>query len=273
MAGCGFYGQPSTLDMCSTCFRALMQEQGVAVGTTQPTTRNKRSVPVATAKLPGESATAASSLSISVRAGDLTLEEVDVVVNAANASLDHASGLAGALSKAGGPVFQRSSDDHIATHGKVEVGTAVWGDAGTLPASSVLHAVGPMWRGGDQGEDILLAMAVRSVLDAASASSASSLALPAISSGVFGFPKSRCAEIIMQGINDWWNDAGSAQSLTDIRIVAFDTATVDVLQTALTHAFPHHLSPSLPSDTDPSLPPDTDPSPPSDTDPMEDITH
>jgi len=134
--------------------------------------------------------------------GDLTEEQVDAIVNAANEYLQHGGGVAGAIVRKGGRVIQEESDRWVREHGPVRTGTAAITGAGTLPCRYVIHTVGPVWRGGGQGEDALLASAVRSALDMAVRHQLRSISLPAVSSGIFGFPKSRCAEIILQEVYD-----------------------------------------------------------------------
>lgn len=126
-----------------------------------------------------------------LRQGDLAREEVDALVNAANSQLQHGSGVAKALREAGGAEFERASRDYVAQHGPVPVGEAAVTAAGALPCRAVLHAVGPVWneRGDEASQRQLLARTVYNVLARASQLGFVSVALPAISSGVFGFPK------------------------------------------------------------------------------------
>lgn len=124
--------------------------------------------------------------------GDITERDVDAIVNAANEHLQHGGGVAGAIVRRGGRVIQDESD-HI---GFTPVGTAVITGAGSLKARHVIHAVGP--RMGEGDEDNKLRHAVQSVLDLASANNLRSVSIPAISSGIFGFPKDRCAAILVK---------------------------------------------------------------------------
>ena len=123
--------------------------------------------------------------------GDLTERKVDAVVNAANSHLQHGGGVAGAIVKKGGQIIQEESDKI----GFTPVGTAVITTAGKLPAKFVIHAVGP--RMGEGDEDNKLKNAVLSSLMLASQKGLKSISLPAISSGIFGFPKYRCAQILV----------------------------------------------------------------------------
>ena len=123
---------------------------------------------------------------------DLTERDVDAIVNAANSFLQHGGGVAGAIVRKGGQVIQDESD----RIGFVPVGGAAMTGAGNLKARRVIHAVGP--RMGEGDEDAKLTKAIRSVLDLASTRGLRSISVPAISAGIFGFPKDRCAAILIQ---------------------------------------------------------------------------
>lgn len=129
---------------------------------------------------------------IRVVEGDITKRDVDVIVNAANSHLKHGGGVAGAIVRAGGKSIQEESD----RIGFVPVGRAAITGAGSLPVKAVIHAVGP--RMGEGGEDKKLESAVCSSLELASSKSFKSISMPAISSGIFGFPKKACATILVQ---------------------------------------------------------------------------
>jgi len=126
--------------------------------------------------------------------GDITELQVDVIVNAANEKLQLGGGVAGAINKKGGPTIQAECD----RIGGTPSGTAVMTVAGNLKAKHVIHAVGP--RKGEGEEDKKLASAVRSSLALAERQGMRSIALPAISSGSFGFPLDRCARIMLTEI-------------------------------------------------------------------------
>lgn len=123
--------------------------------------------------------------------GDITERKVDVIVNAANSHLKHLAGVAGAIVRKGGYTIQEESNKI----GFVPVGSAVITTAGRLPCKAVIHTVGP--RMGEDGEDNKLKNAVRNSLMLASQKGFQSISMPAISSGIFGFPKDRCAEILV----------------------------------------------------------------------------
>jgi O-acetyl-ADP-ribose deacetylase (regulator of RNase III) len=123
--------------------------------------------------------------------GDITERDVDAIVNAANSHLQHGGGVAGAIVRKGGFIIQEESD----RVGYVPVGNAAITGAGKLRAKYVIHAVGP--RMGEGDEDNKLRRAVLSSLSLASGKGMKSISMPAISSGIFGFPKDRCAEILV----------------------------------------------------------------------------
>lgn len=161
--------------------------------------------------------------------GDLTVESVDAIVNAANAWLDHGGGVAGAISKRGGPEIQAQSDDWVRDHGRVGHAEPAYTGAGRLPCRYVIHAVGPVWGEGD--EDEKLRAAIIGSLRVADQLSLTSIAMPAISAGIFGFPKERAAQVILSAILDYY-DQNSASELALVRLTLFDKPTMDSFLTA-----------------------------------------
>ena len=160
---------------------------------------------------------------VSVRRGDITEERVDAIVNAANSRLVHGGGVAGAIVRKGGQVIQEESD----RVGKVAVGGAAATGAGALPAKYVLHAVGPVWRGqGEEESDRLLASAATHALEIARRNGCESVAFPAVSSGIFGFPKDRCARVLFGALLEW-ADAHPDDGPRDLRFTIIDEPTVD----------------------------------------------
>ena len=139
------------------------------------------------------------SLSVQVVHGDLTEERVEAIVNAADEQLRHGGGVAGAIVRRGGYEIQRESDLWVREHGPLPTGQAVLTGAGNLPAQYVIHTVGPIWRGqGDEPE--LLQEAVQSALRVASSQGLRSVSMPAISSGIFGFPKPLAAQVSWEAV-------------------------------------------------------------------------
>ncbi len=160
---------------------------------------------------------------IQIVQGDITTEEVDAIVNAANEHLQHGGGVARTISRQGGSAIQKESDAWIHEHGLVSHSHPAWTSGGRLPAKYVIHAVGPVW--GDGDEDKKLYEAVTGSLRAADQLKCSSIAMPAISTGIFGFPKDRAAEMIFTAIEDYFENNGS--EIKVVKLVLFDQATVD----------------------------------------------
>lgn len=173
----------------------------------------------------------AGDFHLSLVRGDLTTTDVDAVVNAANDRLDHAGGLAAALARAGGPDVQAESDAWVRAHGPVPTGTAVLTGAGELPALWIIHAVGPVWRGGTEGEDEMLRSAVHEALLVARGHRLDSVALPAISAGVFGFPKDRCARNMLDEIARF-AEVHQVGGPGDVRVVLRDEDVVEAFLAA-----------------------------------------
>ncbi len=156
--------------------------------------------------------------------GDITAEEVDAIVNAANSALRHGAGVAGAISRKGGPQNQEESDAWIRQHGAVTHGKPAVTGGGRLPAKYVIHAVGAVWGEGD--EDAKLRLAVQSSLKRADEMKLASISFPAISTGIFGFPKERAAGVIYKAIRDYVMET-SASSIALVRLTLFDQPTLD----------------------------------------------
>lgn len=161
---------------------------------------------------------------IQIVQGDLTIEDVDAIVNAANEHLQHGGGVAWAISKKGGPAIQKESNEWIRQHGSVTHSHPAWTSGGLLPAKYVVHAVGPVW--GDGDEDNKLADAVTGSLRLADELKLTSIAMPAISTGIYGFPKERAAKIIFSTIEKYFDS--NTSNLKVVKLVLFDQPTIDV---------------------------------------------
>jgi len=164
--------------------------------------------------------------SICVVHGDLTEERVDAIVNAANSRLAHGGGVAGAIVRRGGRTIQEESD-RLAP---VPVGGAVVTGSGSLPCRHVIHAVGPVWGEGD--EERKLESAIESALTRAEELELASVALPAVSTGIFGFPKQAGCTTIVRTVMYHLDRAKT--SLRLVRLVSIDRATADCFAAALT---------------------------------------
>lgn len=154
--------------------------------------------------------------------GDITFRNVDVVVNAANSNLKHGGGVAAAIVRIGGQIIQEESD----RIGFVPVGSAAITTSGKLPCKAVIHAVGP--RMGEGDEDAKLRSAIRSSLLIASEKKFRDIAIPAVSSGIFGFPKDKCAAILTSEslnflLNRGEDKKGSALEIVEFCIIDSDT--------------------------------------------------
>lgn len=150
--------------------------------------------------------------------GDITERDVDAIVNAANSYLQHGGGVACAIVKKGGQVIQDESDKI----GFVPVGSAAITTAGKLPAKFVIHAVGP--RMGEGDEENKLKNAIVSSLSLASEKGLKSISIPAISSGIFGFPKDKCAMILVKEAVEYINK-NPESSLNLIEFCVYDDST------------------------------------------------
>ncbi len=160
--------------------------------------------------------------------GDITKLAVDAIVNAANPELAGGGGVDGAIHQAAGPELLRAS---------LALGGCAPGDAKAtpgfeLPAKWVFHAVGPIWRGGSFGEDQALASCYRRCLELAMVHDAKTIAFPAISTGVYGFPRRRAAEIAVRIVNEWADECGVARVL----FCCFNRETFDLYEELLTAA-------------------------------------
>ena len=153
--------------------------------------------------------------------GDITNETVDAVVNAANDALAPGGGVCGAIHRAGGP----SIAEECRKVGHCRTGSAVATTGGDLVARWVIHAVGPVWRGGDSGEAQLLASAYRASLDEAARVGARSVAFPAISTGIYGYPLEEATGVAVEAVRGW-----EGEGVELVRFVCFDRATFDVYQ-------------------------------------------
>lgn len=151
--------------------------------------------------------------------GDITERDVDAIVNAANSNLQHGGGVAGAIVRKGGQIIQEESDKI----GFVPVGNAALTTAGKLSAKFVIHTVGP--RMGEGDEDNKLKDAVRNTLLLASEKGLKSISMPAISSGIFGFPKDRCAMILVNESERFLKENHHA-SLSVVEFCIFDESTL-----------------------------------------------
>ncbi len=164
-----------------------------------------------------------------LRLGDITEMRVDAIVNAANARLILGGGVAGAIRAKGGPSIQEECN----RIGGTFVGGAVCTGAGNLPAKYVIHAVGPMM--GEGNEEKKLTNATRNSLLLAEEKQIQSIAFPAISTGIFGFPVTNCAIIMLNVIK---NFLPQSKSLKEIHICLWDETTYNLFRNQADRLFP-----------------------------------
>ena len=155
--------------------------------------------------------------------GDITAQDVDAIVNAANEYLKHGGGVAAAIVRAGGHSIQDESDRWVRDHGPVGAGIAAVTSAGQLAARWVVHTVGPRYSAG-QDNEAPLAAAVTAAMDAAAGAGARSLAFPAISAGIFGYPRPEATAVVAATVAGWLE--AHPGEIDEVRLVGFDAGTV-----------------------------------------------
>lgn len=165
--------------------------------------------------------------------GDITAQEVDAVVNAANSSLLGGGGVDGAIHRRGGPTILAACRELRSTsHADgLPAGQAVATTAGELPARAVVHTVGPRWRGGDRGEESVLARAYSSSLDVAREGGHRTVAFPSISTGAYGYPVDRAAGVALRAVASYLADHDGA--FDEVRFVLFSPGDLEVYEAAL----------------------------------------
>lgn len=151
--------------------------------------------------------------------GDITRMEVDAIVNAANSGLLGGGGVDGAIHGAGGPAIEAACRAIRDAQGGCPTGEAVMTTGGLLPAPYVIHAVGPVWHGGGQNEDELLASAYRNSIRLAGEHNLRTVAFPNISTGIYGFPRERAVDIAIAAVRE---ALGRAPSIEQVTFVCFD---------------------------------------------------
>ena len=156
---------------------------------------------------------------IQIIKGDITKITVDAIINAANTSLLGGGGVDGAIHRAGGPAILEECRKIRDRQGGCPVGEAVITTGGNLPARYVIHTVGPVWNGGRNREEELLAAAYLNSLKLAVAHSIRTLAFPNISTGIYHFPKDKAAAIAWHTVSDFLSENESIQEVT---FVCFD---------------------------------------------------
>lgn len=157
--------------------------------------------------------------------GDITKLKVDAIVNAANSSLMGGGGVDGAIHRAGGPQILAECREIVVRQGRCATGNAVITSGGNLPAKFVIHTVGPIWRGGYNNERQLLQNAYLNSLKLAVENRIETIAFPNISTGVYGYPKDKAAEIAVKTVTDFLSRTDQIQQ---VHFVCFDQENFDL---------------------------------------------
>lgn len=158
--------------------------------------------------------------------GDITRVSVDAIVNAANSALKRGGGVDGAIHAAAGPALQAELD----RIGGCPTGECRLSHGHRLPAPWIIHAVGPVWRGGTANEDSLLESCYRNALALARQHALTSLAFPAISTGIYGFPKDRATRIAVAAVLD---ELAQDETVRAVHFVCFDAETAELYRAEL----------------------------------------
>jgi len=163
-------------------------------------------------------------MELSVVQGDITQQDVDAVVNAANRAMRGGAGVDGAIHRAGGPAVLEDCRRRF-PHG-LDTGDAGWTTAGDLAARWVVHAVGPNWNAGERDRSLLVSC-YRRALEVADELGAASIAFPLISAGAYGWPKADAVAAAVDTLRE------TPTGVTTTRLVAFDASTYDLIEGAL----------------------------------------
>jgi O-acetyl-ADP-ribose deacetylase (regulator of RNase III) len=170
------------------------------------------------------------SATVTAMKGDLTAMPVEAIVNAANVDLSHGGGIALAIATAGGSTIDEESAAWVETYGPLEPGVAALTSAGAMPSSYVIHVAGPIFGDGHDNEDLLAAAAFAS-LDMADEIEATTVAIPAISGGVYGYPPDEATSVITESVAEYLSDAESM--IRSVRLVGYDDAMARRFATAI----------------------------------------
>ena len=160
--------------------------------------------------------------------GDITGFAADAIVNAANSALAGGGGVDGAIHRVGGPAVMDDLHRRYGPGRHCPTGRAVVSDAGDLPARLVIHAVGPVWRGGGAGEADLLAGAYRTSLDLAAEHGCRTVAFPSISTGIYGYPVREAARVALATVYAWIGER--PDTFDSITFVLFSDETLRAFQ-------------------------------------------
>ena len=167
--------------------------------------------------------------SITLLTGDITLQDTDAIVNAANEQLAPGGGVCGAIHRAGGLAIWEECARIVRRRGPLPTGQAVATTGGKMKARYVIHTVGPVWHGGGSGEAEKLASSYRESIRIADELKLQSVAFPSISTGIFGYPVELAAVVALEAVAEV---VQSSQHVTEVRFVLFDQTTFDAYSRA-----------------------------------------
>ena len=162
--------------------------------------------------------------------GNLTKMNIDAIVNAANSSLMGGGGVDDAIHRAGGKVILEECMKYVAAKGRLATGIAMITSGGNLPAKFVIHTVGPVWNGGKNREEDLLADAYRNSLKLAAEKNLKTIAFPNISTGVYHFPKQKAAEIAVKTVKEFLSENSGIEK---VYFVCFDEENFKIYESLL----------------------------------------
>ena len=174
---------------------------------------------------------AVNQATLTIIQGDITQQATDAIVNAANSSLMGGGGVDGAIHRAGGPAILEECKQIVARQGRLPAGKAVMTTGGNLSAKHVIHTVGPVWHGGDKGEEELLESAYRESLKVAADNNLASISFPSISTGAYGYPVAPAAMTALGTTVAFLRE--EATSLREVVFVLFDSRTYEVYTAVL----------------------------------------
>jgi O-acetyl-ADP-ribose deacetylase (regulator of RNase III) len=177
------------------------------------------------------------SSTLTLLQGDITQQETDAIVNAANSSLMGGGGVDGAIHRAGGPDILEHCKRIVADIGRLPTGEAVITTGGRLPAKHVIHTVGPIWSGGGKNESVLLRNAYRNSLSLAAGEGIKSIAFPSISTGAYRFPIERAADIALSTVIEFQQNS----PLEEVRFVLFSHDDFEIYQQTLDRLLPKDM--------------------------------
>lgn len=168
---------------------------------------------------------------ISLIQGDITKQETEAIVNAANSSLMGGGGVDGVIHRAGGPAILDECRQIVSRIGRLDTGKAVITTGGNLKAKYVIHTVGPVWHGGNRGEPELLASAYRESLKLSTERKLRGISFPSISTGAYGYPVAEAAKVALDAVVAFLRDKST--SLENVYFVLYDSKTHQVFSERL----------------------------------------